>query len=185
MSITIESAGRRHYLLGNTFPLRDQLRAAGAKWDPERKAWWTGKRDVAEQLVAKLAAAPAGETSSSGAAEQSGPGESATVAGKAEYKGRTYYLAGRVDRGRTHYDDRVDAVTTRDGAKCLLISRDGKLQFWAARGEIRVIKTYDKPTTIGRLKRFAEGMRNGSIQTCPNCGSPSCIGVSGHLCEED
>lgn len=55
MSITIETRGRRHYLIGNTYPIKGAIRAAGCKWDPEAGAWWTGKRETAEELVAGVA----------------------------------------------------------------------------------------------------------------------------------
>lgn len=51
MTITIQSEGRRHYLTGNTYPIKDAIRSAGCKWDRDRGAWWTGKREVAEALV--------------------------------------------------------------------------------------------------------------------------------------
>ncbi|HKY40745.1 MAG TPA: hypothetical protein VJN18_32645 [Polyangiaceae bacterium] len=163
-TITIQSEGRRHYLIGNTYPIKDKLRAAGAKWDSDRKAWWTGKRDLAEQLAsgASAEAAPAAESGSSPSASREAPGEGAIVAGRATYKGKTYYVAGRVERGRTHYDDRASAVTSRDGSRILLLFRDGSSQFWAARGDVQIGKTYDRPQTIGRLKRFAEEARNGT-----------------------
>lgn len=58
MTITIQSEGRRHYLIGDTYPIKDAIRAAGCRFDGARKAWWTGKREVAESL---LSAVQAGE----------------------------------------------------------------------------------------------------------------------------
>ena len=49
--ITIEKTGRRYYLQGNTYPIKDQLRAAGAHWDREERAWWTSREDVAQAAV--------------------------------------------------------------------------------------------------------------------------------------
>src|SRR5690606_32068869 len=135
MTITIQSEGRRHYLVGNTFPIKDSIRSAGCKWDGVRKAWWTGKLETAEQLLASLKASPAEGSSET---KKDAPGEEAIVAGRAKYKGKTYYLAGREVRGRTVYDTTVDAVTSRDGSKRLLISRDGSLQFWASSSEVTV-----------------------------------------------
>lgn len=178
MTITIEKQGRRFYFLGNTFPIKDQLRASGAKWDAEKKAWWTAKADVAASFTSS---SPAASTSSdtpaapSSSPTREAPGEDAKVAGRATYKGKTYYLAGRVARGRTIYDDRAEAVTTRDGAKFLLYSRDGKLQFWAARESVQVIASYQKPKTIASLRRYAEEHRTGerrpgSRYECDECG---------------
>jgi hypothetical protein len=50
MQLSIESAGRRHYVRGDTYPLRERLRAAGAHWDAEARAWWFGQREAAERL---------------------------------------------------------------------------------------------------------------------------------------
>lgn len=51
---TVEKVGRRHYLRGAPYAERDRLRGAGCNWDPDQKAWWTGKSDVAEDLLARL-----------------------------------------------------------------------------------------------------------------------------------
>lgn len=56
MTITIQSEGRRHYLIGDTYPIRAAARTAGCKWDPDRRAWWSGKRETAERLVSGVAA---------------------------------------------------------------------------------------------------------------------------------
>jgi hypothetical protein len=52
-AISIEKQGRRYYLVGNTYPVKDSLRDAGAHWDRDRGAWWTSKSDVAEQFAAR------------------------------------------------------------------------------------------------------------------------------------
>jgi len=52
MSIQISKEGRRHYLVGNTYAVKDALRDAGAHWDRDRGAWWTSKADVAERFAA-------------------------------------------------------------------------------------------------------------------------------------
>jgi hypothetical protein len=52
--LQIKSNGRRHYIVGNTFSVKDALRAAGCRWDADEKAWWTGKKDVAEELVTQV-----------------------------------------------------------------------------------------------------------------------------------
>jgi hypothetical protein len=125
MSIQTETAGRRTYIIGDTYPHREALRAAGAHWDADRRAWWIGSRSTAEALAASLA------STSTSASTSNGPGRAGVVAGRARYKGRAYYVAGRRVRGRTPYDDIVEAVTTRDGSRVMLYSRDGSRQFWA------------------------------------------------------
>lgn len=52
--ITISSEGRRHYIVGNTYPIKSAIKSAGCKWDRDRGAWWTGKREVAESLIASV-----------------------------------------------------------------------------------------------------------------------------------
>lgn len=189
MTIEIRTEGRRSYITGNTYPHRNALRSAGAHWDADAKAWWVGDAAKAAELVGRFAASPqpAADTASSGE-RQDAPGEDATVAGRAEYKGRTYYLAGRVERGASRYDrDKVHPVSTRDGAKLLLIARDGSMQFWAAREAVQVTKRYDRPQTIAGLRSFAAEAKKGfpGRATCSYCGSPSCDGARGGLCEED
>lgn len=183
MSISLISEGRRIYIGGNTYPHRDAIRAIGAHWDGERKMWWTSKREEAEALVAKLADAPQSDNTSKAPRD----GESSIVAGRATYKGKSYYIAGRVDRGRTMYDDSVRAVETRDGAKVLLYFRDGSSQFWASLSEVSISKIYDRPQSIAALKEFAEEAKQGfpGRQTCYMCGSPACQGARGGLCDED
>lgn len=52
--LTIQTSANRHYVAGNTYPVREHLRSAGLKWDPTAKAWWTSDRDVATRTVAAL-----------------------------------------------------------------------------------------------------------------------------------
>lgn len=57
-SITAEKIGRRTYITGNTFLHKSALQNAGCTWDGDRRAWWTGKADVAARLVSELNATP-------------------------------------------------------------------------------------------------------------------------------
>jgi len=177
MSIEIRSEGRRHYLIGDTYAIRDMIRSAGGKWDPERKAWWSGKRDVAETIAAKAGSAPAAAQSTE-RQERPPPGEDAIVAGRATYKGRTYYVAGR-DTSRSRWEQSVTHVTTRDGAKVLLYFRDGSKSFWAPCSEVQVVRPYQRPTTIRRLREYAEQAKTHGTDECrcrchdePNAGRP-------------
>lgn len=176
----LKTEGRRTYILGNTYPIKDQLRAAGCKWDSDRRAWWTGKRETAEELIAKLGTAAAAPTVSptparfpnnNGSLRAVVPrdGMDSVVAGRCEYKGKTYYLAGRTERGRTRYDDSVSPIHTQDGAKILLYFRDGSNQFWAARSEVRVTKTYTKPQSIQGLKDFVAREKRETEDTGIDC----------------
>jgi len=183
-AITVERVGRRSYLTGNTYPVKDAIRNAGGHWDAERKAWWLGD-DVKARSIAQQSAGAATTSSNSSGAEapkREAPGLEATVAGRAEYKGKTFYVAGRVIRGRTHWDDQVGEVTSRDGSSVLLYFRDGSSSFWAKTADVRVVKSYRKPTTIKSLRDFAErakearaqgnddGIPNGATYECEECG---------------
>lgn len=55
LSITTERVGRRTYVRGATFPIRDALRGAGAHWDAESKAWWLGDDEKARAIAARHA----------------------------------------------------------------------------------------------------------------------------------
>lgn len=148
-SITIESVGRRHYLRGNTYPIKDRLRSAGAKWDPDARAWWTGKREVAEQFAATSAEPPA-----AAAATTERPADRLTddskVVGRARYKGRECLL--------------VWEGETRRGRAAKLAFTDGSKIFWADMSEVQVTKIYEsrvwrgreEPMTFGRLAKLRE-----------------------------
>ena len=48
--------GSRYYVTGNTYPRRAELKAAGFRWDPEQKAWWTTSAKEANRVVDALLA---------------------------------------------------------------------------------------------------------------------------------
>jgi hypothetical protein len=179
----VKRVGRRSYIIGNTYTVRDHLKSEGARWDPDERAWWVGDHDKAVRLAETLNS----NATSSGGGEKSGPGKNATVAGRATYKGRSYYLAGRAwSEGPGYYRrEHVNPVYTRDNEKILLIARDGSFQFWAPRDMVQVDHRYERPKTIVGLERFAEGVQSGRIPTCGFCGRASCDGARGGLCEED
>lgn len=176
MTIQIDSRGRRHYLIGNTFPIKNAIKAAGCRWDPEAKAWWTGKRETADALVSQL-------VSKAAKPKREAPGPDAAVAGRCTYKGHTYYLAGRVQRGRTAWGDDVAAITTRDGEAYLLYFRDGSSSFWAESPEVQIVKHYDRPQTIGGLKAYAEKAKKLADEgrSPPVAGCGHCRQL-GHMC---
>lgn len=184
---TIEKKGRRHYLRGLPFGLKDRAKASGCKWDADERCWWTSKADVAAEIAGAAADASA---SDSGSRQREAPGDEAVVAGRVTYKGKTFYVAGRTVRGRTTYDDRVEGIVTRDGAKILLYFRDGSSSFWAARDAVEVVKRYDRPQTIGGLNRYAEKAKADKERYgyVPRKGVDYCGGrcpVDGHICTPD
>ncbi len=146
MTITIEKTGRRYYLIGNTFAIKNQLRDAGCKWDAERRAWWTSNAEIAAQF--------SGEVKPKEKSEDELRDERAKrpCTGKADYKGRSYYIIGH----------------SRDGQKFCLTTLDCSIEFWAEREACNVTKTYHARTegrgrwerevhqTVGGIRRFIE-----------------------------
>lgn len=160
MAISIRQDGRRLYLVGDTYPVKDQIRSAGGKWDLEHKAWYVGvqRRDVAERIITQCAGGGAAATTTT--QSQAPPGLDAVVACRATYHGHTYYAAGRIERGRTHWDDQVRAVESRDGSRVLLYFRDGSRSFWAATADVTFAHMYGagRGSTIRRVREAAERM---------------------------
>lgn len=190
MAVTAETEGRRTYLRGDTYSVRDRLRAAGAHWDPQARAWWIGDVARAKTLVASLrTTATTSPASPADSRDRPDPGHT-IVAGAGEYRGRHCRIVGRVVRGSTHWDDAVEAVVGRGGSAMLLCSMDGTRQWWADTSSVTVTRAYQRPTTIGRILRYAQEARsNGGIHpdACPRCGSTSCSAARGRggLCDED
>lgn len=158
--IRVEQDGRRFYIVGDTYPIKDKLRAAGARWDSERRSWWTGKQEVADRLVAE---GTANGATSNGAMNGDRPRETVgeddrVIGGRGMYKDKTYYLVGREERGATRYDDCVSLVQSRTG-KLKLVSRDGSLVFWADQNLVTVQSTYRSLKSIGSLREYAARKR--------------------------
>lgn len=181
--ITLSTEGRRVYICGNSYPVKDQIKSAGGKWDADRKQWWIGVAKKSE-LESALAKAPAPSTQG---AEEKYDGE---VRGKAEYKGRSYFI-------------RAEGTNDR-GAWFRLVDFSGTRSFFAPASEVNVTKRYqareprrnfygrggfagraEYPTLRG-IRNFAEGVKSGRIQVCSMCGKSNCESLTGHgLCEND
>lgn len=86
----------------------------------------------------------------------------ATVAGRAKWNNKSYYLAGKVLRGRTTWDDEVDCIRSRSGGMLLLTHSGHKV--WAPEQEVSVTKTYQRPKTIKGLQAFAERVKRGEVE---------------------
>ena len=54
--LQLESRGRRHYVVGDTKPVRQTLKDFGLRWDPDAVAWWSGKKATAEAALQKALA---------------------------------------------------------------------------------------------------------------------------------
>lgn len=160
-SITVDKKGRRFYLRGNTYPIKDSLRSSGAKWDADERAWWTSKQEVADKF------AKAEDVKQD--RNDSNEGENLRVIGRANYKGKSYYV---VWQGMTR--------AGFEGWK--LAFSDGTKTFWTKQGEQPPtwVKSYDKPKTIRELREYAARAAKTKSQyggsECANCGSTRVVG---------
>lgn len=164
MAITLEKKERRIYFRGNTYAVKDRIKAMGGHWDAEERAWWVGLalENQANELAQEQGQAPPAER---------GPDkpDDIRLTGKGIYKERTYYLGAR----------------TRDGMRirCLTLpDKSGKfLDFWVKMDLVKIVKDYQprqfrgrtEYTTLGSIARFvAREQRNreegGAI--CAACG---------------
>lgn len=166
MSVTIERQASRLYFQGNTYPIKDQIKAMGGHWDGDRRAWWVGvaKNDEATSLVERLGTA----NTATATAERPKVDRNSRVVAKAEYKGRKYYV--------------LWMGTCKSGErKARLTVLDGSIDFWADLSACNILKEYSpreyrgrtEYTTLGSISRFIENQkesrRNGEEQ-CASCG---------------
>jgi hypothetical protein len=162
--ITTTQVGRRIYINGNTYPIREQLKALGCK--PEKGSdgkfrWWVGT-SKGNKLATLLAAdAPPPENP-----------DTIVVCGRARYKGRSYY---------------VRAVTEKDGGKLRLTTPDASIDFWVhvGPGDDRASweRRYDTAKTLGEIRRFLARRRNPDTRQgqCTEC---SAYGPAGDTCDK-
>jgi hypothetical protein len=176
MNISIQKEGRRHYVCGETFPIKDAIKAAGCKWDADRRAWWPASKEVADKILsatAKMAApvAAAKSESISTTAE--------VVIGRADYAGKTYYLL-------------FVGYAKADGKKIIKLAfRDGSKTFWAKdAAQVKILSEYNSPKSIESLRAFADAAKSGTAGSCDECGTSSTrlvfchdsSGLGGHCC---
>lgn len=178
-NITFEPQGKRVYVIGNTFPIKSAIKEAGGHWDGERKAWWigAGKKEDLEKAISGVSQAEAPKEE-----PEVYDGE---VQGKAEYKGRSYFIRWE--------------GTTAKGESFRLVSFDGRLSFWASADQVVVTKRYEareqrnfygrqnrfsKPQfpTIAGIRKFTEDRKAGNGRgECTECGH---WGPQGQACKE-
>lgn len=170
--ITIEQVARRLYFRGNTYPVKDQLSAAGATWDGEQKAWWvgSGKRDLAEKLLAKLSAG--GEQ-----AQESISLDARIILGRVQLPGK--------DGGKPHTYYLLAEGTSKTTGKpyMKLCFRDGSRVFWAKDpSAAHVLARYEEPRSIAALRAFAEKAKSYGTEKCRcSCHTgPGPFGSGGH-----
>lgn len=159
MTITLQTVGRRVYLIGNTYPVKDQIKSGGGKWDADRKAWYVGvqRKALAEELAGK---AINGLASQAQVERENGISTSARIIkGRAQYEGRAYYV---LAVGHTAEGKRYVKLAFRDGSRV----------FWARNPEaVTVRTTYETPTSIDSLRAYAEHRRaeDAGEAECPVC----------------
>ena len=161
MSITLDKIGRRHYLRGTPFAARDLLSANGCNWDPAERAWWTGKADIAEALLARLA-----EDSKAAAESPDTVGaDDRVLRGRASYKGKSYYLLVHGEKSGRPY--------------ARLCARDGSFAFWVKDfAQLTITTRYEKPRSISELRQLAQQYKAREKQH--GCG---CWCHGGRYCE--
>lgn len=171
MAIETKREGRRTYILGTVYAQRPQCKAAGATWDPDRRAWWMGDDSKARALAEQLATAP--ET-----AEPEGLKDSDELYGRGLHKGKSCLV--------------VWIGPTKKGLSAKLASMDGSRIWWAPASEVEVKKAYPvdgalrgrtsgpgrrRGLTWGRLKKLRERHAHDRIVeahggVCRGCGGP-------------
>lgn len=135
--IKLSHEGRRIYILGNTYPIKESIKSAGGNWDGDRKAWWVGssKKEAIEKAVANMSASHAEDES-----EELKSGR-VHVKGKVEYKGRKYYLM----------------AESRDGSCFKVCPLDGAFSFWAKTDAgAKIIKRFQESRSLLSIRRFIE-----------------------------
>jgi hypothetical protein len=176
--IKLEREGQRVYFTGDTYAIKDKIKALGGHWDGDSRRWWVGSKKLAEaeSLVAGLTA------TASVAGEKPRPEpDNIRLTGKGNYKGKPYFIG----------------ASTRDGIRVRLLTlpdADGKyLDFWADRSEVELTKTYEarpergsygRPTgrmvyqTLGSIASFARRQSAAKAEGLPACAE---CGKRGHL----
>lgn len=157
-TIEIQAQGRRYYLVGDTYPIRQELSAAGCHFDREtppasapKGAWWTSKIDVAKRFA--TSEETKGEPAPSSARDEQRDekvADDTPVLGRARHKGREYLL--------------LWEGATKRGQAAKLAFTDGSKVFWADAAAVTVTKRYQArehrgqriPMTFGRLQRLRE-----------------------------
>lgn len=136
---TLEKIGRRWFVRGDSYSLKDMLKDNGCKWDGEERAWYTGSKEVAEKLVSLFENAGDKKSERTEISE----GLDTEVQGKLKYKGGVYYFSWE---GQTKSGIRKAKVVTMDGTK----------SFWATFPDYQVTACYKNKRTIQALKDYAE-----------------------------
>lgn len=142
--VNFSTEGRRCYITGNTFLLKDAIKDVGGHWDAARKAWWVGSAKQAEIEAAMQKAVPVADKKRNDILSSNDE-----IAGKATYKGRTYLL--------------LWSGETKRGKAARLAFMDGSKIFWADLSQVLIVKTYPD-MTFGKLERLRKEYKEGGNQ---------------------
>lgn len=165
MAATLTKIGRRWYIEGTPYEMRGILKSGGLKWDPARRAWWTGKKAVAEETFEKVQQAQQKRWDEQ--RDETIPLDAEVIKGRVKYKGRTYYLL----------------AERRDGTSVKLSFRDGSRVFWTRKDTpFMILKRYRSPLSINQIRAYAEHAKSYGTEDCrcychrePGAGRPGSI----------
>lgn len=132
----------RIYLTGNTYPFREQIKAAGGRWDKERKAWHVPAeaRDAMRRLAAQARLHKRQASSREPSEDQRIVAHGTLVKDKSPI-----WIAwmGRI-KATGHLMARI-------------ITQDGRRAAWAAGKDVRVERRFDTPLPLcGLLTQMQE-----------------------------
>ncbi len=138
--MAILEVGKRLYVTGNTYAIKDQLKSIGCHWDADRKQWWIGKAKQAD--LQKIVDGNSGASQSSGGyvAPTAEELSQKPCSGQVEYKGRKYYVVGQSSKT----------------SKLLLTVLDCSISFWAAQSDCRWVKRYEARERTYNYGRYTE-----------------------------
>ena len=146
--LTLTREGRRTYISGDTRIYRNELKEAGAHWDPEKVAWWIGSHAVAEALVARLCTPEKTEAVKAETEARMLERDKAAILGRAKYQEKTYYLVG-------------EGFSESRGRWCRLLFRDGSKTFFADASKVTILKRYEREMSLSRLQEYADEQKSG------------------------
>lgn len=140
-----------------------QIKALGAHWDGDRRAWWitSAKRADVERIIQ----APGADKMAGDVEDQRLKRDQNNILGRATYDDQVYYLVGQGQGER--------------GPWVRLMFCDGSKTFFKNAGEVEIIKTYQKPQTLKGLQEFAERKKREAATgvcecSCHSSGSCTC-----------
>jgi hypothetical protein len=188
--IKLEHESSRIYIVGDTFAIKDKIKALGGHWDGDRRAWWVGKSKAAE-AESLLALLSTGAQASAGQPQAANKvADDARVVGKARYKSRTYYV---LWVGECKSGDYKARLTVLDGSIDFWVTcaRPHEAHIDGSGDTAAIVKTYapreyrgrTEYTTLGSLRRFIARQKNTETR-CGECYECGAHGPAGETCRE-